>query len=78
MNEDPGVDYVESWQIGSTIQGLGGTGVVIQSRHPQYQPGDLVMGQMEWPWVLYFVVRINSKSGTYHKVGPLNAQLQTY
>ena len=54
MNDDTGVDYMRAWEIGDTILGLGGVGVVVKSRNTGFQPGDIVQSVMNWPWVVFF------------------------
>ena len=54
MNDDTGVDYMRAWEIGVTILGLGGVGVVVKSRNTEFQPGDIVQSVMNWPWIVYF------------------------
>lgn len=54
MNEDTGVDYMRAWSIGETVLGLGGVGVVVQSKNPDFDVGDVVQSAMNWPWVVFF------------------------
>lgn len=39
--------YVPAFEIGQIMDG-GGMGVVVESRHPDYAPGDVVMGMVQW------------------------------
>lgn len=55
MNPSTGVDYMGPWLPGETIEGLGGIGVVIISRHDNFLAGQLVQGVFGWPWTAYFV-----------------------
>lgn len=61
MNDDTGVDYMKAWQLGETIQGLGGVGEVIESNDPAFVKGDLVQAVMNWPWIKYFKVKTDDK-----------------
>jgi NADPH-dependent curcumin reductase len=50
MNDAPG--YLPPIEIGAVIRG-GGGGVVVESRHPGYQVGDIVIGMTGWQeWAL--------------------------
>ncbi|XP_005101735.1 prostaglandin reductase 2 [Aplysia californica] len=60
MNEDSGVQYIKAWELGKTVDGLGGVGEVIASADSSFQPGDIVTPNFEWPWELYFVVKANT------------------
>ena len=68
MNEDTGVHYVGPWQIGETLSGFGGVGVVMASKRLDYIVGDLIQGTMSWPWVLYFVLNMDEQAGIFAKV----------
>ncbi|MEN3976520.1 NADP-dependent oxidoreductase [Emcibacter sp. SYSU 3D8] len=39
--------YVPAFEIGQIMDG-GGMGVVVESRHPDYKAGDVVMGMLQW------------------------------
>ena len=39
--------YTPPFEIGQVMDG-GGMGVVVESRHPDYKPGDVVMGMLQW------------------------------
>ena len=54
MNDDTGVDYMRAWSTGETVLGLGGVGVVLQSRNTGFQAGDVIQGVMNWPWTTFF------------------------
>lgn len=56
MNEDTGVQYLQPFQIGETVVGLMGVGVIIESSVDSFQPGDVVINSSigGWPWQLYF------------------------
>ncbi|KAJ8309265.1 hypothetical protein KUTeg_014139 [Tegillarca granosa] len=54
LNEDSGVDYMKAFEIGDTVAGFGGIGVVIKSSNKTLQKGDMVVSQFGWPWKLYF------------------------
>ncbi|KAK3591542.1 hypothetical protein CHS0354_041587 [Potamilus streckersoni] len=59
MNKDTGVHYMQAWQLGETILGLGGIGRVLKSSHPNYIASDLVEIQMNCPWKLFFLCKPN-------------------
>ncbi|XP_013381512.1 prostaglandin reductase 2-like [Lingula anatina] len=61
MNEDTGADYLTPWQIGKTIEGLLGMGVVVWSADDSFTEGDLVEGDLGWPWKQYFIYDNNSQ-----------------
>ena len=71
MNEDPGVQYIKSWEIGGTILGLNGLGVVVESSNPNYTTGDLVQGSLCWPWELYFIENLEAKKKLFSKVSEI-------
>ena len=68
MNDDTGVDYCKPWVIGETIEGFVGVGKVIQSSHPDFSKGDLVIGGKRWPWKSYFKEKMNEKENGITKV----------
>src|SRR5689334_4449965 len=39
--------YVAPFEVGQVMEG-GGLGVVVESRHPDYRPGDVVRGMLQW------------------------------
>jgi NADPH-dependent curcumin reductase len=39
--------YIPPFEIGQIMEG-GGIGVVVESRHPHYKPGDVVKGVLQW------------------------------
>ena len=39
--------YVAPFEVGQIMEG-GGLGVVVESRHPDYKPGDVVRGMLQW------------------------------
>ncbi len=39
--------YTPPFEVGQIMDG-GGIGVVVESRHPDYRPGDVVMGMLQW------------------------------
>ena len=49
FNADPGVAYVNSWQIGQTFNGSG-TGVIVESKDESFQLGDVLHLPMCWPF----------------------------
>ena len=55
MNENTGADYLSPWGLGETVVGLAGVGVVVASKHPDYEMGDLVHGSPAYPWKEYFI-----------------------
>lgn len=57
MNESTGVEYMKSWQLGEAVLGLAGVGIVLRSKSPQYNTGDLVQAQFNWPWMKVFKCR---------------------
>lgn len=57
MNEETGAHYLPSWQIGETIEGLGGVGLIVESKHERHWVGELVTsGSLKWPWKLFFKI----------------------
>lgn len=60
MNEESGVEYMKAWDVGKTVQGIGGLGEVISSADPDFQEGELVLPKFEWPWQKYFVTTSSS------------------
>lgn len=54
MNEQTGAEYLTPWQIGETVTGLGGVGVIEESVVSEFKKGDIVAASMCWPWMLYF------------------------
>ena len=54
MNEDTGVDYMRAMDIGETVQGLGGVGVVVHTKNPEFIVGNIVHSAMNWPWTVFF------------------------
>ena len=68
MNEDTGAHYLQPWQIGETIQGLHGVGSVVDSKNNKFHSGDLVHGNMMWPWSRYFVLNDKIVQRYLHKV----------
>ncbi|KAL8565153.1 hypothetical protein ACOMHN_003940 [Nucella lapillus] len=56
MNEDSGVHYMSAWQLGKSIDGLGGLGEVQASSDPALTSGDLVAATFLWPWTSFFVI----------------------
>ncbi|XP_069064844.1 prostaglandin reductase 2 isoform X4 [Pleurodeles waltl] len=54
MNEDTGAEYMQPWQLGEPVDG-GGVGVVQESMHCDYVPGDFVTS-MTWPWQTTVVI----------------------
>ncbi|XP_060553053.1 prostaglandin reductase 2-like [Ruditapes philippinarum] len=61
MNDETGVDYINAWQLGETIQGLGGVGEVIESKDTAFSKGDQVQGVMNWPWIKFFNTKTDDK-----------------
>lgn len=59
MNEDTGVNYFDPYQIGETINGLHGVGLVVKSKNTYFAPGDIVLGRRCWPWKHYFVFTVD-------------------
>ncbi|XP_019647968.1 PREDICTED: prostaglandin reductase 2-like isoform X2 [Branchiostoma belcheri] len=51
MNEDTGSHYLSPWQLDHACEG-GGVGVVIDSKHKDFHPGDYVETWV-WPWQEY-------------------------
>jgi len=39
--------YVAPFEVGQIMEG-GGLGVVVESRHPDYKPGDVLQGMLQW------------------------------
>jgi len=39
--------YIAPFEVGQVMEG-GGLGVVVESRHPDYTPGDVVRGMLQW------------------------------
>jgi NADPH-dependent curcumin reductase CurA len=39
--------YTPPFEVGQVMDG-GGMGVVVESRHPDYKPGDVVLGMLQW------------------------------
>ena len=39
--------YVAPFELGQVMEG-GGLGVVVESHHPDYQPGDVLQGMLQW------------------------------
>ena len=39
--------YIPPFEVGQIMEG-GGIGVVVESRHPDYQPGDVLRGMLQW------------------------------
>jgi NADPH-dependent curcumin reductase CurA len=39
--------YIAPFEVGQIMEG-GGIGVVVESRHPDYEPGDVVRGMLQW------------------------------
>lgn len=60
MNSDSGVAYIKAWEIGETLQGFGGVGVVISSGDSKFGAGDLVTATWAWPWEVYFILPSSS------------------
>ncbi|KAG8560952.1 hypothetical protein GDO81_015193 [Engystomops pustulosus] len=58
MNEDTGTDYIGPWII-SEVLDSGGIGVVEQSRHDHFKPGDIVTS-INWPWQTKCLLQGNS------------------
>ena len=48
MNEDSGVGYLTSWDLGKPPSG-GGVGTIVKSRCKGFQEGDIVYS-FQWPW----------------------------
>jgi len=48
MNEDSGVGYLTSWDLGKPPSG-GGVGTIVKSRCEGFQEGDIVYS-FQWPW----------------------------
>ena len=40
--------YIAPFEVGQIMEG-GGLGVVVESRHPDYKPGDVVKRMLHWP-----------------------------
>ena len=68
MNDDTGVDYMRAWGIGETVLGLGGVGVVLQSKNTEFKSGDVVHGIMNWPWTTVFNTNPSDKMLSLSKV----------
>ena len=71
MNENSGVDYAVPWIPGKPIHGSSGVGIILQSNHPDYIPGDLVTASTGWPWTKYFIQDLpksESADKTFQKV----------
>ncbi|XP_028409882.1 prostaglandin reductase 2-like [Dendronephthya gigantea] len=58
FNENSGVDYMKSWQIGETID-ASGTGVILESKDESFKPGDVIHLPMCWPFQKF--VNFNSQ-----------------
>ncbi|CAN7939486.1 unnamed protein product [Ixodes hexagonus] len=54
MNDHTGVHYLSPWAIGECIDGLGGVGVIEESRFEGLSKGDVVCRALSWPWQIYF------------------------
>ena len=39
--------YIPPFEVGQIMNGRG-MGVVVASRHPEYEPGDVVIGMLQW------------------------------
>lgn len=48
MNEDSGVGYLTTWDLGKPPSG-GGVGTIVKSRCEGFQEGDIVYS-FQWPW----------------------------
>ena len=61
MNEETGVHYLTPWNIGETIEGLGGAGEVIEVHQTQdFKVGDIVINRsLKWLWQSHVVVDPN-------------------
>ena len=68
MNDDTGVDYMKAWDIGETVLGLGGVGVVLQSKNTGFEAGDVIHGVMNWPWATVFNANPGDKTLSLSKV----------
>lgn len=54
MKESTGIPGVAAYQLNEIIIGIGGTGVVEESRNPKFKKGDLVKLNIGWKWQLYW------------------------
>ena len=72
MNEDTGVDYMRAMDIGGTVQGIGGVGVVVHTNNPEFIVGDIVHSAMNWPWTVFF----NCLPSQIFPVSKVNLELQ--
>lgn len=68
MNEDTGADYLSPWPVGGTVIGLLGLGVVESSNAKSLAAGDIVMGTLQWPWMLRFNDNVDNKMHVYKQV----------
>ena len=72
MNEDTGVDYMRAMDIGGTVQGLGGVGVVVHTKNQEFIVGDIVHSAMNWPWVVFF----NSRPSQIFPLSKVELEIQ--
>lgn len=56
MNKDTGVDYIQPLEVGKTVEGFGGIGIVITSKSSSFKEGDIVTMGISWPWQNYVIL----------------------
>ncbi|ELU01140.1 hypothetical protein CAPTEDRAFT_187968 [Capitella teleta] len=61
LNEDTGVDYVQSQRLNETIVGFSGIGRVVKSAHAAFKEGDAIFAGIGFWWQKFFIVDMNAK-----------------
>lgn len=66
MNKESGLSFFVPYEIGKTISGLYGVGVVTESKLDGFKVGDVVINSTmtSWPWQLYFKTSNTDKKFT--------------
>jgi len=56
MNNNNGAHNMDPWPLNQAVEGLGGVGVVVESKTEHFQIGSVVEAMFGWPWKLFFSV----------------------